>query len=919
VLQPDGTGQLTTYLGLTARVTDARGNVRVLQQDELGRVVASSSVDADGREITTRLAYGPFDTLHAVVDADGNTLTAEYDGLGRRVKLVDPDTGVQLTQYNAFGEVVEETQADGSRTSYTRDALGRPKKITTRDGDTILRWDDQARNFPSFMRSPDGVETKYSYDALKRPAQVAWNIDGVTYAIGSAYDSVGRLTRLVYPSTDGSAGLQVQYEYTPTGYLWRAGDPDMKRVYWTAEARNADGQLKRETFGNGLTTTRDYDVLGRAASIQTGAERQPARQSLAYDYDASGNLHHRIDAVAGTTEEFSYDTLDRLTGWDVRASSAAIQTLQYEYDHLGNIETRTVLRGPGTSAIYYYGRNGAGPHALTSAWFGETETNQVFNYNSVGNQVMGPGRTVDYTAFGLPSRIQETSSATSGRMHQTLLGRQSVASDIHFKYDGEHRRVLKHAANGDSTVYAGGLYEKRTTAAATTHVFYVMADGRPVAELARTADGSAGGERIVYVHDDHLGSTDVVSGESGRAIARYRFDPFGRLREDSLSDGSPASQDALVRLGFSGHETDGEFGLINMQGRIYDPAIGRFLTPDPLISNDLDGQSYNHYSYVLNNPLGSTDPTGFMSFPQPVGPPVVIVGPPGVIGETVVHGSTDIDMETGPEGIICVGSGCAGPTGPPSYPTPSYSTPTDQGSRNSKADDSPNAAHEVSQIAGRVAATVQATVESGIWSIADPTLRGAILHKVVQNTPHNNPGFDVDLGEKIQELKTISAQTKNIAAPVQKGAKQLKGVATTAAKEVTVVMSPGTGANKLAIARNALNRSTGAREAGVRVGSVRTGVPGAGQLVKVLAPVGTIVSAAEFYGNVREGDWQQAVGSGTAFTAGALETASLASPLVTGGLTSFPPVAGVIGAFSLGWTAGTWLNNHFVDPLLWGD
>jgi RHS repeat-associated protein len=66
-----------------------------------------------------------------------------------------------------------------------------------------------------------------------------------------------------------------------------------------------------------------------------------------------------------------------------------------------------------------------------------------------------------------------------------------------------------------------------------------------------------------------------------------------------------------VEVGFTGHPHDDDLGLIDMRGRVYDPAIRRFLTPDPLVSFPLFGQAYNLYSYVLNNPLNLVDPTGF--------------------------------------------------------------------------------------------------------------------------------------------------------------------------------------------------------------------------------------------------------------------------------------------------------------------
>jgi RHS repeat-associated protein len=60
------------------------------------------------------------------------------------------------------------------------------------------------------------------------------------------------------------------------------------------------------------------------------------------------------------------------------------------------------------------------------------------------------------------------------------------------------------------------------------------------------------------------------------------------------------------------HEHLPEFGLINMNGRLYDPVVGRFLSPDPYVATPDFSQGFNRYSYVLNNPLMFTDPSGYM-------------------------------------------------------------------------------------------------------------------------------------------------------------------------------------------------------------------------------------------------------------------------------------------------------------------
>lgn len=219
--------------------------------------------------------------------------------------------------------------------------------------------------------------------------------------------------------------------------------------------------------------------------------------------------------------------------------------------------------------------------------------------------------------------------------------------------------------------------------------------------------------------------------------------------------------------------------------------------------------------------------------------------------------------------------------------------------------------------ASRLAATVPAAVESGIWSLSQ-FVRGDVLHAIVSNLPHNFPGCDVKLATKIQEYKTIAADTKNVASAVQRGARQIVrntvGELQGMAKEVVAVMPTGTGSSRIAQAREALTNTKIAQGVGTEV---HLGLPGAGRALKLLAPVGAVMSGLEFADDVRRGEVRQAVGSGTAAVAGGVETVALAGPLVGGGLASLPPVAAVIAAFSMGWSLGTAINDHVINPLVW--
>ena len=157
-------------------------------------------------------------------------------------------------------------------------------------------------------------------------------------------------------------------------------------------------------------------------------------------------------------------------------------------------------------------------------------------------------------------------------------------------------------------------YEKDITdAGMTEHKHYLSAGGMVFAmQVTRSGNLTQGGstkpaESLQYLHHDHLGSVAVVTDDTGSVVERLAFDPWGKRR---FPNGTADVNDSIVGLtidrGFTMHEHLDEMGLIHMNGRIFDPLIGRFMSADPFIQAPENLQSHNRFAYVMNNPLNHT-------------------------------------------------------------------------------------------------------------------------------------------------------------------------------------------------------------------------------------------------------------------------------------------------------------------------
>jgi RHS repeat-associated protein len=361
---------------------------------------------------------------------------------------------------------------------------------------------------------------------------------------------------------------------------------DSANIYfWRAKSRDAAGRLTSSLVGNGLETKDIYDqATGQLTDIISSFGYATPTRHLNYEYNSLNNVTRRIDQVQGLNETFEYDGLNRLTRSYVNGQIEGVNydyNITYSYDALGNITNKSDV------GDYVYGnqqRNtgNAGPHALLSA--GPDHTGYQYDLN--GNMVQGGGRSITWSSFDKPIEFRKDGSVKAS-----------------FKYGPERFRYLK-VTPESNTYYLGKAYERIESSNKLEHKYFIYADGQLVAiHIKATDDGEVQPDKTRYLHKDPLGSIDTITDGQGRIISRMSYEPFGARRGSTVPE--------IINRGFTGHEHVDEMGLIHMNGRVYDPVTARFISADPLIQFPYDQQSYNRHSYVLNNPLNYTDPTGY--------------------------------------------------------------------------------------------------------------------------------------------------------------------------------------------------------------------------------------------------------------------------------------------------------------------
>ncbi|MEI8646149.1 SpvB/TcaC N-terminal domain-containing protein [Pseudoalteromonas sp. Hal040] len=584
-------GDMTTtyaYAGLKTDITaseDCEGKTIDMSRTYNSLKQLMETVDANNG--ITRYSYNGQGLPAVIQDANSNKIIAKYNALGRKTKVNDPNQGVTNFEYNGFGELQKESRVGSKTLTYITDVLGRVTRRTATGENTLnYTYDGATYGLGQLNQATgNGVTKSFSFDSLGRATTQTIAGSGKTYKTTTFYDAnYGRVKGLRYPNN-----LTISYDYSNSGYLQSIKNTASGYIYKTVTDQDAFGNITAADLGNGTLETSTFSSRNGQMLLKAVNKASNNLMNISYQsYDGFGNLK-QVDVSTGNmgidlhqfTETYDYDNLHRLE----RNYVDGHEVTNYSYDAIGNLLSKSDYA---TQYDYINGSTG-GPNAVKRVYRNGWK---LIGYDARGNMTSGDGLTsAIYNAMDKPTQIKK------------------AGKTLDFTYGPQHMR-FKQVNGSVTTFYIDKLYEEEVSGSKTTWRAYVD----DIAVISQTTSESA---TIRYTHKDRLGSARIFTDKNGYVTAQRNFDPFGkpRLASGSLMPyGNSKLNDldkAKTHRGFTDHEHLDDVELIHMNGRVYDYNLGRFMSVDPVIQSPTNSQSINPYSYIMNNPLSGTDPTGY--------------------------------------------------------------------------------------------------------------------------------------------------------------------------------------------------------------------------------------------------------------------------------------------------------------------
>lgn len=554
----DSRGRILTITSNSGKITNYSYGNNTVTKTENGRTFTKSydvwgnvthSTDPESSVNYTYFSNGK----PATASSEGIMITFEYDDVGNKILIDDPDAGEIRYEYDALGRVTCQTDARESTINTYYDALGRIASKETDEGETEYTYVTSGYGIlkPSKIQFGSSYMS-FAYDKYGRIINKRQMVDGLDLLnYNYSYNSRGKMNSVTYPDNVTEV---IGYDC----YGNKTSSTVNGTLSWYISSNT--GRQQEHHFYNNILSKVKFDSNGYLQEKEMFINNTDTLFYVDYNYNPlTGNLNWRNQIF--DQEQFTYDALDRLTS--VTQSGV---TTSYSYDAKGNITS--------ISNVGSYSYQDSAPHAVNMV---------TMNFNSP----ILPTQDVIYNSYNKVRSISQL----------------SYTMDFLYGPDCERwKTILKQNDNVLRTTLYGENYERITENGTTRHFYYLSNDLLVIKQ---------NGTISFYVMEkDAQGSILQIHKKDGTRVFSAKYDAWGNQ--------SVFINDIGFHRGYTGHEMLSEFQIINMNGRLYDPVFCRFFSPDNYVQMPDFSQSFNRYTYCLNNPLKYTDPSGEIFWLAPI-------------------------------------------------------------------------------------------------------------------------------------------------------------------------------------------------------------------------------------------------------------------------------------------------------------
>lgn len=600
----DALGNKTRYVydnsGRLIEVVKPNRSRTIYEYDQRDNLISIT----DPTNLSVRFTYTPEGALKEFIDKGGKKTIFSYNIYGQIDRIKDPYGGITEYVYNDFGELKKIRDAYGDEKTIHYDWNKNKIEVIYPNNDKYLYIFNDA-GFLITAQSPE-YKMDISYDENNMPIEIE---DSYGNTIRYKYDALGRRKEMVDP-----LGRTTRYFYDAVGNLTHMVGPDGKKIIFEYDKLN---RCTRIIYPNNIEVTYSYNQVGDVTNIRCiDLKSKKVIYNVSYTYDSMGYCISKRDDV-GTTR-YRYDMLGRLI--DVLRPDGS--RIIYEYDNKGDI----------ISKIY----RDKDSNASEKETFMYDRDNRVISYNNNINYYFD-------IKGNLVVKEEQDRQAKFIYNFDNLL-KEIIYPDgrrVSFGYDPIGRRIWKSKDN-DKIEYVYDLTDVLFHIDKKKNHIVSYINGPGVDDILSLLNHQD--EKRYFFIKDNVGSTIGILDHKGDLIDKLEYEPFGRLSP------SISSKSLVTPFLFTGREYDSETGLYYFRMRYYSPALGRFISKDPLLTagfgfNEIlkppiikkgDGLSYllntrlpirhggvndpyvlyknRPYEYCFNNPINFVDPWGLFTF-----------------------------------------------------------------------------------------------------------------------------------------------------------------------------------------------------------------------------------------------------------------------------------------------------------------